>query len=109
MSSPPRWGLEGSINVTGTIQCTAGYDYQLNVVIRQKSGSKCFTAAGESESGTCSTTGSQTFVLPYFFANPPQDGPFRKGKAVSDAFVIVFDRDTLHETYAEEITEIRIR
>jgi hypothetical protein len=99
-------GPGGSVSVSGTIECTAGYNWVLFLTLRQKSG-KAFNAGGGFASGTCSTTGPETWTTSLFFGQ----APFKSGRAV----VETYSAQVCDETFTDcafdnpRITEVRIR
>lgn len=96
-------GPGGSVSVSGTIECTAGYDWGLFVTLRQKSG-KTFNFGQGGVGGTCSTTGPQTWTTNLFFGQ----APFKSGPAVAETFGTVCDFQHC-VVDGPRITEIKIR
>jgi hypothetical protein len=73
-------GPEGSLQVTGTIECIAGHDYGIGLEARQAQGNQPVRYGGGDTGGTCSDDGPEFFsviVLPF-----PPSKPFRKGQVV---------------------------
>jgi hypothetical protein len=97
-------GPGGSLTVSGTIDCTAGYFWFVSTTIRQKSG-KTFNAGDGFAGGTCSTTGAEPWTTGFFFGQ----GPFKSGRAVAQSFGEVCDPEFSDCAFATETTEIRIR
>jgi hypothetical protein len=97
-------GPGGSLTVSGTIDCTAGYVWSEGTIIRQKSG-KTFNFGNGSDDGICSVTGPEPFTTNAFFGQ----GPFKSGRAVAESFVSVCDPTFSDCASDSEITEIRIR
>jgi hypothetical protein len=97
-------GPGGSVSVSGTIECTAGYIWGVSSTVRQKSG-KTFNAGGGGVNGICSTNGPEPFTINPFFGS----GPFKSGKAVAETFGEVCDPTFFDCAFDSEITEIRIR
>jgi hypothetical protein len=97
-------GPGGSASVSGTIECTAGYIWNVGLNLRQKSG-KTFNVGGAGVGGTCSTTGPETWTTNLFFGQ----GPFKSGPAVVESSVSVCDPFFIDCAFNSEITEVRIR
>jgi hypothetical protein len=96
-------GPGGSVSVSVTVDCTAGYEYFLASTVRQKSG-KVFNTTGSGVSGTCSTDGPETVTLPLAFGQ----GPFRSGRVVVESFVSVCEPFAFdHCATDTEVVEIR--
>ena len=97
-------GPGGSVSVSGTIECTAGYFWSVGLTLRQKSG-KTFNTGGSNLGGTCSTTGPETWTTPLFFGQ----GPFKSGHAVVESGVFTCDPEAcIDQAINSEITEVRI-
>jgi hypothetical protein len=69
-------GPEGSLQVTGTIECVEGQYYNFYLEARQKQGNK-YRLGSTSTDGVCQTTGPESFSL-YVFGGTP----FKKGTVV---------------------------
>jgi hypothetical protein len=99
-------GPGGSVSVSGTIECTADYNWAVWLTLRQKSG-KTFNAGGTFANGTCSTTGPETWTTSLFFGQ----GPFKSGPAVVETFSAQVCDETFSDCAFDDvrITEVRIR
>ena len=97
-------GPGGSVSVSGTIECTSGYEWYRSTTLRQKSG-KTFNTASFASFGTCSTTGSEPWTTPLLFGQ----GPFKSGNAVAESFGQVCDPSYFDCAFDTEVTEVRIR
>jgi hypothetical protein len=97
-------GPGGSMTVTYTVQCTEGYQFVVDIFIRQKSG-KTFNFGGRAEGRTCLTTGPETYTTDPFFGQ----GPFKSGRAVAESSVRVCDPEFFDCASDGELKEIRIR
>ena len=66
-------GPEGSLRVSGTIECAQGAGFDLYIDVRQKQGNKYRYASGYVP-GPCQTDGPQPFTVTIF-----GESPFKKG------------------------------
>jgi hypothetical protein len=74
-------GPEGSLQVTGTIECLAGHEYSIFLEARQTQGNQPVKLAqGGTNQLFCQTTGQESFTVDLFPAQGSK--PIRKGEAV---------------------------
>jgi|SRR5215211_2462918 len=74
-------GPEGSVQVTGTIECLAGSDYTILLEVRQAQGNQPVRFGNKwTDTFICQTTGPESFT-DYVFPEPGSK-PFRKGEVV---------------------------
>jgi hypothetical protein len=101
-------GTGGSVDVSGTIQCTAGAQYFVNVAVRQTTGNRPFNGGSGSypfaEPATCTGIGE-----PDAFTITVVGGkPFKKGTVLVNGFAQVCDNDSC--TFPESpLEEFRLR
>jgi hypothetical protein len=81
-----RLGPQGSVIVSGTIQCTEGRYYFVSVTVRQRSQGNTYNLANEQASGQCATTGPTAFTITMF-----GERPFHRGPAAVSWFAGVSD------------------
>lgn len=79
-------GPQGSVIVSGTIQCTEGRYYSVSVSVRQRSIGNTYTFANDQASGQCATTGPTAFTITMF-----GERPFHRGPAAVSWFGAVSD------------------
>lgn len=96
-------GPGGSVVVSGTIGCTAGYTYFGTSTVRQRSGRQ-YNTAMNFFSGTCSATGPESYTTAPTFGS----GPFRPGPATVQSSVLVCQGFFVDCASANELREIRI-
>jgi hypothetical protein len=75
----------GSVTLSGTIDCTAGYFWTVSVLLSQKVG-KAVNNGSDSMVGLCSTTGPESWTGMLF--GGPQV-PYKPGHAVATSFAQV--------------------
>ena len=99
-------GPGGSVSVSGTVECTAGYFWGVTSIVRQKSG-KFFNDGVGGTGGTCSTDGPEPFTTNVFFGL----GPFKSGRVVVETFADVCnpDPEIFDCAFDAELKEMRIR
>jgi len=68
-------GPGGSVIVTGTIECIEGYNYNINLQVRQRTSGNVYNVADLFTSGRCETTGPQAFTVTAFAERPFHGGP----------------------------------
>jgi hypothetical protein len=73
-----RLGDEGSIILSGTIECTEGAAYSHSLSARQAHGNKPIVNGRGAVYGTCTTTGAEPFTAVEVFSDLGQR-PFKKG------------------------------
>jgi hypothetical protein len=76
-------GPGGSVTVTGTIQCVQGYNWLVDITVRQRTKGNLFNTVGSLQDGytTCTTDELTDFTVTGFGA-----GPFHRGPASVSTF-----------------------
>ncbi|WP_437935327.1 hypothetical protein [Sorangium sp. So ce341] len=97
-------GPGGSVTVTGTIQCTEGDTYLVDVTVRQRTSGNLFNTAGGQDSGQCTATGPQAFTVTTF-----GERPFHRGPASVSTFGEVCPPEGFPCDRHEAVEAVRIR
>ncbi len=98
-------GPEGSIKVTGTVQCTEGDFYYITVWARQAQGNQPLrTGAGTTES-TCQTTGPESFTVKVY--GDIGSRPFRKGDVLLTAATAYCPDTDCEYTQFDQVIQVR--
>jgi hypothetical protein len=98
-------GPDGSVTVTGTIECIEGHTYQAAVFVRQRMSGNVYNFVQVDGFGTCETTGPQAFTGTGF-----SDRPFHRGPAAIQPQGSLFAPDTGNQINSFGTVEaVRIR
>ena len=103
-------GPAGSVTVTGTIQCVAGFNYSVNVQVIQRSSGNRLNTGGAGTNGTCGeTTGPLTFTATGFGRVGEIAAPYRRGPAAIDPNSSLCDPSFNCKSWEGELESVHIR
>jgi hypothetical protein len=89
-----KLGPGGSVTVTGTIECVAGYYPSLNIEVRQKTSGNVNNIAGFGPSlNVCETDGPTAFTASGFGRVGETEKPFHRGPATIRTWAYLYSPD----------------